>query len=348
VVKPILQRLAANPASGVVQGNAQSPGQGAPSAGAAMSSSGVSKSVSFAGGGWGGWKGRQAKATAYIEPNVINDKYDLAVVIAAKVETGGSFDKVQMYDKGILSWGIKQWTLHRGSLQKLLAFIKMRLAETGQASWTDLFPNLDIQSGKIVVHGTPYATPENDDDSADLALRRVFRGNTHPGEFDKDTMDRWLVIFAWAGRNPAIQKLQFEYAKKSLLDNLNSSLGKKLRGRNEIKESQVQNYRRVGDYIENSPLALTLFNGMETQNPKWTYLYLKRIVDLFAASSKTYDTSLWPSNWREKFAVELTNAFKASGVACWGVSALKKPACKGRTSRTEKILNAYGELSRRI
>jgi hypothetical protein len=85
---------------------------------------------------------------------------------------------------------------------------------------------------------------------------------------------------------------------------------------------------------------------METQNPKWTYRYLKRVVDRFAKKHRTYDTSQWPSDWQLKFAQELKREFEESGVACWGRRALGKKRCKKRTSRTEKILRAYKELSR--
>jgi len=141
----------------------------------------------------------------------------------------------------------------------------------------------------------------------------------------------------------------------SLKKNLNKGLGQVLKTRNDIKASDVHKYLRVGHYVENSPIALALFNGMETQNPKWTYRYLKSIVDRFAGRyGNTYDTSRWPSDWQKKFAQELQTEFAQSGVACWGKKALEKPACKDprtkrpRTSRTEKILRAYNELSRHL
>lgn len=301
--------------------------------------------VSKSGGKWGGWRGRQTTSTAFITPSYIRDKYDLAVAVAAKVE--GAFDKVQMYDKGILSWGIKQWTLHRGSLQKVLGFIKSQLDKTGQRSlWTELFPGIDIQGNRFIINGAAYSVPKKDNDEADRVLRKIFRGTERPEDFNKDIMDHWLDILALAGRHPNIRKLQFEYAVMSLKKNLNKHLGEVLKARKDIKESEVNNYRRVGDYVESSSVAIALFNGMETQSPQWTYRYLKRIVDRFSKNYGTYDTSQWPSGWQEQFAEELKKEFQESKVACWGTKALEtKPACKGRTSRTEKILRAYKELS---
>jgi hypothetical protein len=306
--------------------------------------------VSIGGGKWGSRRGRQTKGTAFISRSEIHDKYDLAAAVAAKVETGGAFDKVQMYDKGILSWGIKQWTLHRGSLQRVLGFIRGKLYESGQSSlWTKLFPGMDISGNRIEIRGKAYSVPQKDNDDADRALRRVFRGTEMSERFLKDVMDHWLVIFAQAGRHPYIRKLQFEYAVTSLRKNLEKHLGKILRARREIKESEVHNYRRVEDYIGSSSVAIALFNGMETQNPRWTYRYLKRVVDRFAKRYNTYDTSRWHSNWPEEFAHELKREFEESGVTCWGRKALQtKTACKGRTSRTTKMLRAYEGLSQDV
>ena len=309
----------------------------------------AAKDVTFKAGKWEGWKGRQTVATAFIHQttNIINDKYDVAVAVAAKVEANGAFDKVQMYDNGILSWGIKQWTLHRGSLQGILRFINSKLA---RSLWTEIFPGINFQNEKILINGTAYAVPQKDGDTADRALRKTFRGKENPEEFDEAKVKYWLTVFATAGRHPNIQKLQFEYAVISLKKNVDKLLGEVLKARNDVKASEVRNYLRVGHYIESSPIALALFNGMETQNPQWTYRYLKRIVDRFAARyGKTYDTSRWPSDWQTKFAQELQTEFEQSRVACWGSKALeKKPACKGRQSRTQKLLDAYNELSRNL
>jgi hypothetical protein len=304
-----------------------------------------SAGVSIRGGSWGGWVGRQTQGTesAKISRNQIRDKYDMAVAVAAQVETGGYYDKVQMYDRGILSWGIKQWTLHRGSLQQLLGFIKARLEPS---LWDQLFPGIDIQGTRLVVNGNSLQVPREDDDPAGLALRRSFRGSEDPKKLNTSIMDNWLSVFALAARNPSVQQLQLEYAAKSLKDNLNKHLGRTLKARKDVKQIEVQNYRRVGDYIEGSSLALALFNSMETQNPKWTYIYLKRVVDRLAGRHGGYDVKRWPPGWQEMFVRELTKEFSESGFACWGARAVAtKPACKGRTSRTDRTLQAYQQIS---
>jgi peptidoglycan hydrolase-like protein with peptidoglycan-binding domain len=301
--------------------------------------------VAIKGGSWGGWVGRQTQGTepAKISRNQIRDKYGIAVAVAAQVETGGYYDKVQMYDRGILSWGIKQWTLHRGSLQQLLGFIKARLEPS---LWARLFPGIDIQGTTLLVNGKSLQVPREDDDAAGLALRRSFRGSEDPKKFNTSIMDNWLSVFALAARNPSVQQLQLEYAAKSLRDNLNKHLGRTLKARNDVKQTDVQNYGRVGDYIEESPLALALFNSMETQNPKWTYIYLKRVVDRLAGRHRGHDVARWPSGWQEMFAQELSKELGESGFACWGTKAVAtKPACKARASRTEKTLQAYRQLS---
>jgi len=306
---------------------------------------GAGKGGAIKTGGWGGWKGRANAGVTKITPNQIRDKYALAVAVAAEIETGGAFDKVQMYDRGILSWGIKQWTLHAGSLQGLLAFIKTRI---DSGLWSKLFPGLDMSGETLVFNGTPYATPKGDSDAANLALRRILRGTESQTDFDATIMDRWIGIFGTAGLDPTIQKLQLEYAITALKRNLNLQLGRVLAQRNLIKGSQAGNYGRVGDYIESSPLALALFNTMETQNPKYTYEYLKRVINRFAQRNGTYNTTRWPADWREKFADELRNDFAESGVGCWGRQALKKAICKNRESRTSKALKAYAKWAPQV
>jgi hypothetical protein len=248
-----------------------------------------------------------------------------------------------MYDRGILSWGIKQWTLHRGSLQQLLGFIKARLEPS---LWARLFPGIDIQGTTLLVNGKSLQVPREDDDAAGLALRRSFRGSEDPKKFNTSIMDNWLSVFALAARNPSVQQLQLEYAAKSLRDNLNKHLGRTLKARSDVKQTDVQNYGRVGDYIEESPLALALFNSMETQNPKWTYIYLKRVVDRLAGRHRSHDVTRWPSGWQDMFVQQLSKEFSESGFACWGTQAVAtKPACKGRVSRADRTLQAYRQLS---
>src|ERR687891_530367 len=87
--------------------------------------------------------------------------------------------------------------------------------------WTEIFTGIDFQNGKILISGTAYPVPQKDDDAADRALRKTFRGGENPEQFDKEKVDHWLTVFARAARHPDIKRLQFEYAVMSLKKNLN-------------------------------------------------------------------------------------------------------------------------------
>ena len=68
-------------------------------------------------------------------------------ILGAVIDVEGNYDTVNMYDVGILSWGISQWTLHQGSLQKALYFIRTELMKQGKSElWNKLFPNVDVKS----------------------------------------------------------------------------------------------------------------------------------------------------------------------------------------------------------
>ena len=85
--------------------------------------------------------GVRAGGSARFRP--AGDPRDL--VLAATAAAEGGYDTVNMYDRGILSWGIMQWTVHMGSLQGALAFILAGLRQRGQAAlWGQLFPGLDV------------------------------------------------------------------------------------------------------------------------------------------------------------------------------------------------------------
>lgn len=302
-------------------------------------------------GGWGGWKGKSSQSTTRISPELISDKYDLAIVVASSVE--GTFDKVNMYDRGIISWGIKQWTIHAGSLQKLLAFIRKRLRERGLSNlWDQLFPGLNVIGEVLIYENVKYPT------SNKLALMRLFRGTESKSRYDENIVDKWINLFALAGRNPVIQSLQIEYAKGELKKLLDSDLGKILSRLRKCKSSKgwcktiksfknfnPDNYGRIGQYLESRSKSMALFNGMYTQNPVWTYIYLKRAIDIMISNYNSANHSSWPNNWQIEMENTLVSLFEASGVACWGTQAINnKSGCKGRTSRTMKLLKAFNRF----
>ena len=133
-----------------------------------------------------------------------------AIYAVSSVE--GRYDSVQTYDAGILSFGIMQWTLHAGSLQKFLGFLKDRSGPEGRAAFQDDFAakGIDVKPGggqyQLSYNGKEYALGADGEgkDAIDKLVRQ-----------DKDTARTWADIFAAAGADPRVQKAEFERAKES-------------------------------------------------------------------------------------------------------------------------------------
>ena len=288
-------------------------------------------------GGWGGWKGKSSVGTTKIADYLINDSVSIAIAVASSVE--GTFDKVNMYDRGILSWGIKQWTAHAGSLQGLLAYIIDQLRQKGQSPlWDKLFPGLGIMRKNLTYNGREYPITKDN-----RGLMQLLRGSSDPQTYDDRVIDQWVKMFAIAGRNKIIQELQFEYAKRQLTLAMNRNLGDILKfWKSRFKNFDPQNYGKIGLYLGNNNKSISLFNGMLTQNPKWTYFYLKNAIDIMISNKGSSNVATWNGDWNKEFGDLLEKLFINSGVACWGSRAINsKKQCKGRTSRTTKLLRAF-------
>ena len=93
-------------------------------------------------------------------------------ILGAVVDVECKYDTVNMYDIGILSWAISQWTLRAGSLQKVLYFIRMKLLkqnggykiEKWRSNWQEhfekVFENILLNSN-FAFWGTKKAEAAN-------------------------------------------------------------------------------------------------------------------------------------------------------------------------------------------
>ena len=261
------------------------------------------------------------------------------VVLGATAAAEGGYDTVNLYDRGIISWGIMQWTAHAGSLQNALGFIKHQLTQTGQSSlWAQLFPNLDVRlvsgqhqlvhRGSLVAINPPEQKP----------LRLLFRGVAEHGRYDRGVIQHWARVFAHAGRHPVIQRLQREYAHQELARVLNRSLG-------DVFKSNK--YRRVRDYVGTDLKATTLYFGMWTQNPANTYAHLRLAIDRLAQRYGSHDITRWPAGWQQVLADEFERVLRASRFAYWGDAKAREAKPRPRVSRTQKILTAMRSLIQR-
>jgi hypothetical protein len=151
--------------------------------------------------------GVEVRSTRWIEPGDVTTRNLFILSVTQSLE--GGFDSVNLYDKGVLSWGIMQWTAGTGSLPPVLTYIKRRLIQTGQARvWNKVFvaQGIDANARGLIVYGKPLATSDD--------MRLAFRGSLIPGNYDPKMADYWATVMARAGRQPAVQEFQREYAQQ--------------------------------------------------------------------------------------------------------------------------------------
>ena len=104
--------------------------------------------------------GAEVRSTRYITDADVTSRDLFILQITQSLE--GGFDSVNLYDRGVLSWGIMQWTAHAGSLHQCLMHVKRRLWETHQKSlWDKVFvaQGLDVDADHILVYGKPVTDP---------------------------------------------------------------------------------------------------------------------------------------------------------------------------------------------
>ncbi len=151
--------------------------------------------------------GVEVRSTRWIEPGDVTTHNLFILSVTQSLE--GGFDSVNLYDKGVLSWGVMQWTAGTGSLPPVLIYIKRRLIGTGQARvWDKVFVAQGIDAGVrgLIVYGKPVTTSDD--------MRLAFRGSVIPGNYDPKVAGYWATVMARAGRQPAVQLYQREYAQR--------------------------------------------------------------------------------------------------------------------------------------
>lgn len=194
----------------------------------------------------------------------------------------GGFDSVNIYDKGIVSWGIMQWAARYGSLTECFKYIKRRLLAAGEERvWNKYFVSngLDVNSNNLIVYGQELTTP--------MAIRIAFRGTSKVGKYDPNLVQHWAVVLARAGRQPQIANLQVEYASKIV----DAILQRRLNGVN------FQPPSRDGitseDLAANDPYSEALIFALWTNNPQHAYQYVADAANAARKVSVSDDPALF-------------------------------------------------------
>jgi len=196
----------------------------------------------------------------------------------------GGFDSVNLYDKGVLSWGVMQWTAATGSLPPALIYIKRRLMQTGQKRvWDKVFAaqGLDVDSRGLIAFGKPL--------HSETDIRLAFRGTVIPGRYDPKVAGYWATVMARAGRQPAIEQFQREYAQQ-IVDRV---LTQPLPG--VLHHAPGHETITVAALTGGDPYAQALVFALWTNNPRHAREYVGDAARAVRAVSHSDD----PLEWKE-------------------------------------------------
>jgi hypothetical protein len=256
-----------------------------------------------------------------------------AIYAVSNVE--GRYDSVQTYDAGILSFGIMQWTLHAGSLQKFLGFLKDKSGPEGRAAFQDDFAakGIDVKpSGgqyQLWYNGKEY--PLGADGEGKAAIDKLVRE-------DKATARRWAEIFAAAGADSRVQKAEFERAKEMYQEAQGIKFTDKVvdQSLKACKKTFHAKYRdqygKAEAWMAASPKAGALFFSMRVNNPRYANAAFLKAIDAFY-DAHTTDRTRWPASWGEDFG-NLVEAKCKETLSSWHTEG-------GNEGRVEKTLRFW-------
>ena len=223
--------------------------------------------------------GVEVRSTRGIRPADVATR-DLFILSLTQSLEGG-FDSVNVYDKGVLSWGVMQWTAGTGSLPPVLTYIKRRLIGMGQRKvWDKVFigQGLDADAHNLLAYGKPLQTSDD--------MRLAFRGSAIPGNYDPKIANYWATVFARAGRQPAVQRFQCEYAERRV----DALLTQNAPGQNTT----------LAGVCGNDPFAEALLFALWTSNPRHALEYVSDAARTARQQTGEPDPALWgPGTFRE-------------------------------------------------
>ena len=223
--------------------------------------------------------GVEVRSTRGIQPDDVKTRNLFILSITQSLE--GGFDSVNVYDKGVLSWGVMQWTAGTGSLPPVLTYIKRRLIGTGQKKvWDKVFvaQGLDADARGLLAYGKPLQTSDE--------MRLAFRGSAIPGNYDPKVANYWATVFARAGRQPAVQKFQCEYAERRV-DEL-------------LRRNAPGHNTTLAGVCGNDPFAEALLFALWTNNPRHSLEYVSDAAQTARRQTGESDPALWgPGTFRD-------------------------------------------------
>ena len=249
--------------------------------------------------------GVEVRSTRWIEPKDVTTRNLFILSVTQSLE--GGFDSVNLYDKGVLSCGIMQWTAGTGSLPPVLTYVKRRLMQTGQKRvWDKVFvaQGLDADKRGLIAYGKPLQTSDD--------MRLAFRGSKIPGNYDPKIVNYWATVFARAGRQPAVQQFQREYAQRVVDDVLTQPLP------SIPYHVPGHDGATVEDLTGGDPYAQALVFALWTNNPR----HAREYVGDAARAARLAIGSQNPAEWgTETFRGALLERCRSSHFSNWRVRA---------------------------
>jgi hypothetical protein len=135
---------------------------------------------------------------------------DVDKVMSSIVSSEGGFASTEGSDLGIFTWGQGQWTVGANLLQPVMQFIKDKRPDLFTRYWGAA--GLDVKDNVFYYNGKKYKGKKK--------LKNLFRSS-------KEKNLAWVNIFAQAGQDPQIQRLQREYERGEVQENLSKTIGGK-------------------------------------------------------------------------------------------------------------------------
>lgn len=132
------------------------------------------------------------------------------LVMSGIASAEGGFASTEGSDKGIFTWGQGQWPVGANKLQPVMQFIKNKRPDLYDRYWGGV--GLDVKESILYYEDQPYV--------GKAKLRKLFRDSK------KENL-RWVNLFAQAGEDPQIQRLQREYLRIEVPKQLNENVGDK-------------------------------------------------------------------------------------------------------------------------
>lgn len=211
-----------------------------------------------------------------------HDASGVDLAMAGIVGAEGGFASTEGSDAGVFTWGQGQWTVTEGesNLQDLLSFIKERRP--------DLFAH-HFESKSLDIHGRVFRF-----DGRDYAFNRRQLGELFQAQ---PAQNRRLVeLFAQAGTDPQIQRLQREFLRREVAHTLSAPVRRQ--GVSHSATSWL------------TPRGLALYYSMYKNLPG---VAQRILLDAINAAGGGADTDVTPAQ-RERASQELEQRFQRSDV----------------------------------